>query len=418
MEVALSALPHPLPNHRRAGRRRSPGFSRAARWGAPGLSQAISSIGNAALVIVAARVLPAGEFGDFTLAYVGVLLVSQLVRVALGEASMVWAASSSAVGDVAPIVVGAALVVTSLIGAAVGGLTVWISGSVAFGLAVGVATTLVSLADTTRYALLARARIRRAVGFDLTWTLGGLIGLLVLWSWGTFTPASLLIVWALSAAIAVVCVADVVWPASPRRSLSTVRRNPHWWRLAANEAMITGSSYALLVVLGIAAATSSVGAVRASLLPYIWVQLAISSTWLVVLSRRPSRPQLRRFCRAAGTAILSTIAIIAVLVSLTPDSVGRRILGQQWSEAAALALYAASAYAALSVAELVVLQLKARADTTAVLRARIGGAAVTALATVLIIAWSSPQMALIGIIAGHAAVAAVGGVSHPRGDAT
>ena len=388
-------------------RRRFADVSRAARWGAPGVSQIVSSLGNVALIVIAARVMSVQRFGDFSLAYAGVLLVSQLVRVALGEASMLWAASSDDIPDAAPMVLGAALAVTPTIGVVAGGLTLFISGSVSFALATGFGVCLVSLADTTRYALLARGRVRRSVLFDIIWTFSEFGGLLVLWWRGTFSPALLLLVWVLSAILAVTSAVGAVRPGGPFQSLRAVARNPHWWRLAVNEAIITGSSYALLAILGITGGTGYVGAVRAALLPYLWVQLAISAIWLVVLSRRPTAVQLRCFSLLMAEILLAAILVTAATVKLIPDSVGLRVLGERWEQVSRLGVYAALAYAALAVAELLVLQLKAVADTGAVLNARLFGALVTACVSIAIIVSPSPTIALIGVIAGHVAVAAV-----------
>jgi hypothetical protein len=347
------------------------------------------------------------RFGDFSLAYAGVLLVSQLVRVALGEASMLWASTSKDAPDVAPVVLGAAIVVTPTVGLVAGWLTLFISRSMSFAIATALGVFLVSLADTTRYALLARGRVRRAVGFDLTWTLSELFGLTVLCWRSIYSPALLMVVWVLSAALAVAGALGVVWPASPRTALWTVRRNPHWWRLSMNEAIITGSSYILLAVLGLAAGTGAVGLVRAALLPYLWVQLSLSAIWLVVLSRRPTAAQLRRFSRLMGEALLAAIVLTALAVRLIPGRVGKRLIGDRWDGLSKFAVYAAIVYAAFTVAELLVLQLKARARSSAVLGARLVGASVTAAATLFIVATPTPRAALAGMIAGHFAVAIV-----------
>lgn len=358
-----------------------------------------------ALVVVAARVMPVNRFGDFSLAYAGVLLASQLIRVSLGEASMVWASTSADVLDVAPVVLGAALSVTVVAGCAAGSLTLIISHSVAFAVATGLGVCLVSLADTTRYAILARARVRRALLFDLIWTVTELGGLALLWWRGDFSPALLLLIWVLSAALAVMSALGVVRPAGLIRSLVTVSGNPHWWRLAINEGIITGSSYVLLAVLGVAGGTAQVGAVRAALLPYLWVQLAISATWLVVLSRRPGPAQLRRFSRRVAEVVLGVIVLTLATVRLLPHKLGVRLLLERWDQVFSLAGYAASAYAILALAELIILQLKARAETAAVLRARLGGAATTACVAVVIFVSPSPRTALLGIVAGHGTVA-------------
>ena len=348
------------------------------------------------------------------MAYAGILMVSQMMRVSLGEANMLWAGSSSDAPDIAPVVLGAAVTVAPALGLIATCLTLVVSHSLSFAVATGLGVLFVSLADTTRYALLARGRVRRSVGFDMTWTISELIGLLILWSRGTFSPALLLVVWVLSGAVAVLAALGVVRPASPRHSLSTVARNPHWWRLALNEAIITGSAYALLATLAIAEDTAAVGAVRAAMLPYLWVQLGLSAIWLVVLSRQPSETQLRRFSLMMGELVLGAIVLTVAAIRLLPDEVGRKILGARWDALSRLAVYAALAYAALAVAELLILQLKARAKSGSVLNARLVGAGVTLMASILIVLSPSPEVAFVGIVAAHSAVAAVALIQRAR----
>lgn len=382
---------------------------RAARWGAPGIAQALSSLGNVAFLLVAARTLTPAGLGEFSLAYAGVLLVSQLVRAALGEASIVYesnCAASDARGDPAATMLGAALTATPVTGVVSAGITFAATTSIASSVTVGLATLFVGLADTIRYTLLARQRVRRAIVFDLVWTGSGLFGLAALWQWGAISPAMLLMVWVASAALAIAIAASAVGrPDHPATALRAIRRNPHSWRLTVNEAIITGSSYLVLAVLGIAGGTADVGAVRAALLPYLWVQLTIAGLWLVVLSRRPDVDQLRSVTRRMSALILAgTVAALAAVLA-TPVDWGSRMLPDHWGSIRHLAVYAMLAYAALTVAELGVLQLKATAATSAVLTARLVGASATGVVTLAVLWWPSPELALVGITLGHAAVA-------------
>ncbi len=379
---------------------------RAARWGAPGLSQALSSIGNVALLLAAARTLSVADFGVFSLVYPGVLLVSLLVRVAIGESNMVRSADSAVRLDVAATVLGAALVVTPALGVVAFTITAIISGSWSLSIAVGLAATVVPYADTMRYSLLAGARVREAIRFDFMWTCSGVIGLLVLWFGDAFSPQGLLRVWFISAGLAVLG-AKSVRPAGPGPSLVSFRDNSHWWRLTVNEMLIVGSSYITLVALGFAGGTGEVGAVRAALLPYLWVQLLITGLWLAVLSRRPTDAQLRRLTRLVGFVILLAIAVVLAVSRVAPDDWGLWLLPEHWSSIAGLAYYAAFGYAALTVAELRMLVLKAKGSTSRVLIARIVGAAVMGIMTVALLARPSPELALCASGAGHVAVAVV-----------
>ena len=226
-------------------------------------------------------------------------------------------------------------------------------------MAVGLAAFLVPLADTTRYALLAQRRVGRTIGFDVTWTASEIVALVVLTTAGTVSPEWLLFVWSATAALAVLSIWGSIRPAAPRISLLVFSRNPHWWRLCANESIITGSSYAVLAFLAIVAGTDAVGALRASLLPYLWVQLVIAATWLVILSRPPAL--LKRVVRLIAVAVLGGIVMTAAVVKIIPMDLGERLFENQWHDISALTTYAALSYAGLTIAELVVVQLKARA---------------------------------------------------------
>ena len=105
------APPNPSPENRPTRR-----ALLTARWLAPGASQTISSVGNALLALVSARWMTGEDFGLFMLGYSGVLLVSQLFRVAVGEAGLLATHDNESRWRSGPLFIGAALTITPVLG--------------------------------------------------------------------------------------------------------------------------------------------------------------------------------------------------------------------------------------------------------------------------------------------------------------
>lgn len=374
---------------------------RAVRWVAPGASQAISSVGNAVLVIVGARWFGANEFGRLSLAYASVLLVSQLLRVALGEASLLGAVSVEDRHAAAPQLLGGALFLVPVLGAIAFVITLVTTRQVAFAVAVAAAVGLVSTAEISRYALLALGLVRRALSLDLSWTLSEFVLLGVLRVAATASAAGVLWCWTVSAAIAIAPTLVRVRPAISLASLRKALENEHWWRLTINESLLTGTSYMLLAVLAANAGAAAVGGVRAAFLPFLWVQLSLAAAWLVVLSRQPNPRRVNRLVLALAVA-LSTAALATVaVVHLVPASFGRVLLHDNWPTMRNLIDYAGVTFLCLTVAEAGMLNLKALADTAGVLRARLAYA-LAALASLAVIAIApSARTVLLSMAAAH-----------------
>lgn len=389
-----AAPPNPPPNA-------TTGARRAVRWVAPGASQAISSVGNAVLVIVGARWMSQRSFGDFSLTYAGVLLVSQLMRVALGEASLLGALSDDDRHRSAPLLLGSAWIIAPLLGVVAIVVTAGAARDVSLAIAVGAAVCLVSTTEITRYALLALGLVRNALVLDTGWTLIEFALLAVARIWLDVTPAILLWCWSLSAAVTMAPSILRIRPRATRAALRHTTANQHWWRLTLNESLLTATSYTLLAVLAATAGTAAVGALRASLLPFLWVQLSLAAAWLVVLSRRPSERRLARLVGVLTLVLSAAIVLTVIVVHLLPQATGRRLLHDNWAMTRHLVDYAGLTFVCLAIAEVGMLRLKAIADTTGVLHARAVYAVIAGFGMVVVAFRPAARTALLALVVAH-----------------
>jgi hypothetical protein len=346
-----------------------------------------------------------GDFGLFMLGYSGVLLVSQLFRVAVGEAGLLAAHDNESRWRCGPLFIGAALTITPVLG--LGGFVVanLSSRNFAFALATGAAVCVVSSTEIGRYALLSRGLVRKSLRLDLTWTLVEFGLLAAFRSTVLESPSALLWCWTASALIAFAPVVMTIRPASPRASIRALWSNEHSWRLTANDALVSGTSFLLLAFLALLAGTAAVGAVRASMLPFQWVQLAIASSWLVVLSRQPSGRNLRRLTAGLFVLLVASIGIVALIIYLLPTDIGVNLLRDNWQATQGLVAYAAATFVSLTTAEIVIMRRKAARQTTRVLRARIAGSLATFGGATALLVQDTPEAAFIVTIVGSLATA-------------
>ncbi len=378
---------------------------RAARWLAPGASQTISSIGNSLLAIAAARWMSAAQFGLFMLGYTGVLLVSQLFRVAVGEAGLLSATNDADRAQAGPKFLGSAVTITPILGLLAFGVAELATRDLAFAVATGCSVAIVSSTEVARYSLLSRQLVKHALRLDIVWTLGE-FGLLVVFRGRVLSsPSGLLWCWTASAACAALPAYIKIGVARPLVALRIFTRAGHWWRLTANDALVSATSYLLLAILSVAAGTRAVGAVRASMLPFQWVQLSIASAWLVVLSRRPSPERLARLARWLFAILLASIAALATTVQLIPPHVGRALLRDNWQMTRDLVWYSALVFSALTLSEIAIMRLKAAGATSLVLASRLAGSFVIVASCIVLAVHHTPITALAIMSIGQLATA-------------
>lgn len=304
--------------------------------------QGISSISNFVAVAVAANVATPGDFGQFSLAYAGLLLFLGAQRALVGETLLV---RYSRAGELTRQVASASLGATLLV--AVPTVLLLLAGALISGpqtaglwLIMAAASPFVLLQDSIRYLFICQGRPVRALLIDGLWAVGSITAMLLtaraggpLWAvlawWGAGAAVAL--------AVGLLLARSVPAVASGTRWLW--RNRDLSFRFLAEFATLNASTFAVLYLLVFPLGAAGVGALRAAQLLFSPLNTVFSAIKTAVI------PEL---VRARGTAafrsrMLETLAIVLVLavgwgaaVLLLPAAAGEFVLGETWQNAAEL----------------------------------------------------------------------------------
>jgi len=311
-------------------------------WGVA--DQAVSSLSNAAISILAARSLLATDYGAFSLAYVTYAFALNASRGLATDPLMVrFSATDRAVWRRAVSGSSAtALVVGLAAGICVLGASVLMTGSarMAF-LALGLTMPGLLLQDSWRYSFFALGRGSQAFVCDAVWVVAMLPGLLVIRATHHETVFWFVLIWGLGA-----CVAAAVGPVQawviPRLSMVQrwVSRNRDLGpRYLAENSANSGSSQVRSYGVGLIAGLASVGYIQAAntlMGPFMVIFMGISLVTVPeaarVLRRAPRRLPL--FCLLIGCGLaLAATAWGVVLLVILPRGFGNWLLGPIWRPA-------------------------------------------------------------------------------------
>jgi O-antigen/teichoic acid export membrane protein len=314
-------------------------------WGVA--DQAVSSLGNFALGVVAARALGSEGFGAFSLAYVtyafvlsatrGLATDPLLVRFS-GQPSPVWrraVAAATATSATAGVVAGAACVLVGL------ALPADVRGGF---VALGLVLPALMLQDSWRFAFFAAGRPARALLNDLVWGAVMIATLTALVLTGQTGVVTFVLAFGGSAGIAAVV---GLWQ-------SRIRPRPTWMRAWVRDQKDLGGRYLVenvsiggarqlrMVALGAFAGLAAVGNTRGAEIlmgPFLVVLMGASQVAVPeaghVIRRAPRR--LVRFCLALGAVLAAAAAGWGVVVLLLlPVGLGELLLGSIWVPASAL----------------------------------------------------------------------------------
>ncbi len=311
------------------------------------VDQALSSLSNFALTLLAARTLPPAEFGGFALVFAGYLLALGAARGIAAEPLSVRASGVEETGwrVATSQAAGAAAWVGLVFGLgfiAVGGLGDHDLRAAA--VVMGASLPALLLQDLWRFALFARQRGRAAAASDLVWVL--LLGGLLPWAVDHPSPSFFVTAWSASGAGAALV---GLWQV---RTVPRPLRVGVWWsgnrdlswRFAGEFVALAGSGYIALYAIGASAGLADVGALRAAQVLYGPLNVLIMGVRLYSVpeaARRVQRGDASGFLtlcrRVAATLALASAGVIVLAVSL-PDHVGRAILGQAWTTGHPLAV--------------------------------------------------------------------------------
>ncbi|MCC9197997.1 hypothetical protein QNO08_04630 [Arthrobacter sp. zg-Y820] len=304
--------------------------------------QGVSSVSNFVAVAVAANVATAADFGQFSLAYAGLLLFLGGQRALVGETLLV---RYSQTGTLTRQVASASLGATALV--AVPTILLLLAGAVLSGpenarlwLVMAAVSPFVLLQDSLRYLFICQGRPARALLIDGIWAVGSITAMLLtarsggeLWM--------VLVWWGIGAAVALavgLLLARSV-PAVPSGIRWLVLNRDFAFRYLAEFATLNASTFAVLYFLVFPLGAAGVGALRAAQLLFSPLNTVFGAIKTAVI------PEL---VRTRGTAafrsrLVETFGIVLVLslgwgaaVLLLPASAGEFVLGETWHNASEL----------------------------------------------------------------------------------
>lgn len=373
--------------------------SRAA-WGVA--DQAVSSLTQLGVAVLAARSLSPDDFGGFAAAVAVYLLALAVGRALCGEVLTVRHAGTAA-RAAAPASMGAAVVVGAVLGLACVAAGVSIGGP--FGesaVVIGAALPLLLLQDAVRYVWAAKGEPIGAFVVDVLWVVLLAIGTAVAGSTSDLTPTTVALAFAASGALS--AVAGVLWLRQAPR-VSSARR---WLRDGSDlggrftiELLVSQGAGQLLVAgVGLVAGAADAGAMRGVQVLFgpltvllVGVRFAAvpEGARLAARSGDPGAAVTRRSAQLSA-AFVASAGLALVVLALLPDRVGEAVLGDTWAAAELLvvpwgifmgwqALLEGASIGLRSLAAAVRSLRAALTGTLVTLAAGVGGAAVDGVRT-------------------------------------
>lgn len=358
---------------------------RRAGWGVA--DQALSSVTNFGLAVVAARSVGAREFGSFALVFAVYTIFLGAARAwtteplalrhsvsppaELAEATRTSAGVALAIGVAGG--AGCALAGLLTTGPTRAGLLV---------LAAGLPGLL--LQDAWRLAFFVAGRGRSAFANDALWALS--LGLFLVVQRGELSVQEVLAAWGAGAAVAALA------GGVQTGALPDLRRMRVWWSsnraviadLTADFAALTGSAQLWLFGTGAVAGLSAAGALRGGQvllgpLNVLFMGAALVAVPEAVRWHHRSAATLVRRCLATAAALASASVLWGAAALLLPDGLGEELLGPTWEPARTVVLPLTAWMVASGVVAGLALGLRASGRTRRGVRVR----AVTGIASVV-----------------------------------
>lgn len=306
-------------------------------------SQGLSSVGNVAVVVLAARALSVGGFGELSVALAAYSIGLGVSRALLSDPLMVRSsATAEAVARrLGSAALSAALLVTGALGVLALGCHLLGVPAVSASLAtLGLILPLVLGQDLLRHVAFVLRRPAVAAGMDLLWLLATVGGLLLVPKGAG--PHMYLAVWGIAAGVAAMVGALVLRVAPGRGALAQLRSTRGLSASAAGEFLcLAGASQGVILVVAIMGEPVLAGSLRAAgvLLGPVGI-LANGAHAAIVAEGSRSRANglsgLRTAARTVPLGLAVTVAVWALLLSHLPDHVGRFLLGDTWPDTSVL----------------------------------------------------------------------------------
>ena len=317
------------------------GAAREALWGVG--DQALSSVTNFAVAVVVARNVSTAEFGAFTLAFAAYLIILTISRAVTTEPLTIRYSTAGLEGwrSGTTRAVGGAVLFGVGSGAAVTVVGFVVDGSVGRVLVLlGLALPVLLLQDAWRYAFFAARRGSSALVNDLVWAGAFLVLVVLTGGIDDLTASTAILTWAGGAGVASVvgCYQARILP-DPRRAGSWYREHRDLTpRLAVEAAVLSGAYPLVLFAVGGVAGLRATGALRAGQvlmngLHILTYGLQLSAVPEATRTAQRSARSLRRFCVVVALALAAVSLLWAGVLLVLPDSFGRAVLGETWTEA-------------------------------------------------------------------------------------
>lgn len=330
--------------------------SRRVAWGL--LDQVLASGSNFLVTILAAATLPARDFGAFALAMAIAMVVAFVARGVAGDPLLTaypaasedeqrWGVRAGA-GAVALTSVGCAVLVAGI------GLALTATGSGLVGsvlLVLAAVLPAVALQDYLRFALFVQEDPRGTFLNDLLWFVLQLPLMLVV-ILGDGGPAPLLAAWGAAGAVAAVvglrqARTRIGGPAEVRAWWS--RHRDLWPYFLLDNLIYQATTLVLVVVISLASTLAQVGGFRAAMTLYAPLAIigrGLTSVATAEVARRKDEPLVvRRLSLRIAFSLMPLALVWAALLTLLPDRVGERFLGESWAWAEPLLVLAGAATA-------------------------------------------------------------------------
>lgn len=319
---------------------------RRAGWNV--VDQALSALSNMVLSVIVARSVDASGFGAFAVAFlifgIALALTKSLVGSPLqirfsthtGATFRAAVARSAGLAALLGIVIGIGCVIAGLL---LGGVT----GQALTVLAVILPGLL--LQDTCRMAFFAKGEARNAALIDAVWAVVQVAVLaLLIWT-GHGTVNLFILAWGAAAALSAALGLRLL-RAVPRlgQAMGWLREQRDLTRyLFAEYFLGLGASQIAILLVGVIAAASAVGSLRAAqvlLGPLAIVGVAAFQFAVPEIARRSEMSSRRRWQAGMGlSGMLGVITIVYVaILLLIPDALGVQLFGDSWDGASAVLL--------------------------------------------------------------------------------
>jgi O-antigen/teichoic acid export membrane protein len=326
------------------------------------IDQALSTVTNLAITLIAAQTLGVDDFGRFGVAYVIASLAAGAIRSSIGATVLIFQDEATADGGQHPF--GAAMAVGLVLGTAAAAAGAAIGGDfVTSMLALGAILPGVLVQDTGRLLEFAALRPGRALGLDIVWAIVMGLAVVILAVADAFSPATLLLAWGGAGTASALVTLVQHDRCIPRPSFRWIRRTWEFaWRYLLMFASTMGVFQMTTVLLGAISGVDAVGAVRATQVLFGPLQNLATGLLVTFVPETTAETRLRDY---RSRVIVSSIALAGVAVVVTviavsvPRSLGTAVLGDAWIEARHLLLPAGLAAVMFGLTNGAVLGLRA-----------------------------------------------------------